>query len=155
VPVGPEPHDFRADAREFWQGIRDGVDPAQLTAIQERLKAHCPSVDAFSFEVVDEEGAPAGEFGTSPRTLEPGTPKNAVDVWNSAKLVALTKVLSAVRSRPGRRISRPVVFLRWTASMEITSLSQWSGFRLLRTIQFVLPPRRPRGQSPKFYLALA
>jgi hypothetical protein len=95
VPVGPEPHDFRADAREFWQGIRDGVDPAQLTAIQERLKVHCPSVDAFSFEVVDEEGAPAGELGTSPRTLEPGTPKNAVDAWNSAKLVALTKVLSA------------------------------------------------------------
>ena len=84
--VTEEEYDFSADAKEFWQGIRDGVDPSQLVAIQERMKEHCPSVDVFSFEVVDE---PTGKIGSSPRTLEADTPKSCVDAWNSAKLVGL------------------------------------------------------------------
>ena len=86
-------YDFSADAKEFWQGIRDGVDPSHLTAIQERMKEHCPSVDVFSFEVVDE---PTGKIGSSPRTLEADTPKSCVDVWNSAKLVGLLSLDSDV-----------------------------------------------------------
>lgn len=48
-------HDFSVDAREFWQGIHNGMDPSELYAIQERMKEHCPSVDVFSFEAVDDD----------------------------------------------------------------------------------------------------
>jgi hypothetical protein len=53
-------YDITADAREFWQGIRDGAHPSSLNAIQERLKEHCPSIDAFSFKLVGDQALGTG-----------------------------------------------------------------------------------------------
>lgn len=86
-------YDVTADAREFWQGIRDGADPSSLNAIRERLKEHCPSIDAFSFELVGDEALGTGTE-SSPRsenlsTVGPNTPSSCASAWNSAKLVSL------------------------------------------------------------------
>ncbi|KAL3787048.1 hypothetical protein ACHAWO_007437 [Cyclotella atomus] len=84
-------YDVAADAREFRQGICDGADPSSLNTICERLKEHCPSIDAFSFELVGDEALGTGtETEPSPRsenlsTVGPNTPSSCASAWNSAK----------------------------------------------------------------------
>jgi hypothetical protein len=75
---------------DFWAGIRGGDLNALVQSTRDELRALCPVIDTFSFDIVDEDPQVGATARESPIvSVDPGTPRPVVASWNEDKLVGL------------------------------------------------------------------
>jgi hypothetical protein len=85
----PSPDAAEQVVNDFWAGIRTGDLNTIVETTREELRALCPSVDTFSFDIVDDPQAEAAERESPLAAAETGTPRPVVTSWNEDKLVGL------------------------------------------------------------------
>ena len=82
--------DPSTEVARFWAEIRSVSHETRAETTRQVLLASCPSVDAFSFDVVDEEEAGGEILRESPvASVSAGTPRPVVESWNQNKLVGV------------------------------------------------------------------
>lgn len=82
---------------EFWATIRQPGHESIAEAARQTILRACPSVNTFSFELVEEDLA----IGAAPRespvaSVETGTPRPVIEAWNQERLVHLVVFDSGV-----------------------------------------------------------
>jgi hypothetical protein len=85
----PSPDVAEQVVNDFWAGICTGNLDTIVQTTHEELRALCPSVDTFSFDIVDDPQAEAAEHESPLAAVETGTPCPVVTSWNEDKLVGL------------------------------------------------------------------
>ncbi|KAL3770242.1 hypothetical protein ACHAWO_009556 [Cyclotella atomus] len=87
-PLSPEPSSVVA---RFWSSLRSSAHEEATEVARRVLLEQAPVTEAFSFDMVDEEGQiGGGQPRESPlAAVEAGTPRPVVQSWNQDKLVSL------------------------------------------------------------------
>jgi hypothetical protein len=112
MPSATTSVDASSVVAEFWAGIRQPELGPLVSSARERIVSVCPTIDTFSFDLINDEEAAAGTSRETPvASVEAGTPRPVVTAWNDNKLVGLA---------PRPRISKRVLY-HWKGKLN----AQW------------------------------